>query len=494
MSFKAVSLTLVLTLALITGFAFEGTRGLYESSEGRYAECAREMVETGNFVEPQVGYRPHFTKPPLTYWAIAGGLELLGNNEWGARLYNAIAFVLTVFVVTALGSILWDKTCGLIAGLIYASSPFPVIGAYFVTTDTLLTLWVATAVLCYLKAYKETPGKLQRGWIWGMWLFFGMAVLTKGPAGLIFLVPVLVWHILQKKPAKIILSPTGILLFLAVGFSWYITLCLRRPGTFAFLLNEQFTGRFTGNLRGHEAPNSQWYKAFLMYLPALTVGAGPWLYFLVNDIKMSRVLDILKFRHYRDANRNECFLLLLLIPAVIFFIAKSKLIFYVLPFYTFVALVAARRIQQRGIENRTIGDTIRLALITGLLLVAAKGIFAYMPSGSDMRPVGALCCEVQKTNTRFVVFDEPKFFGLQFYLRGNLKHIFSPGRDDEGNSDGSMEDMIRDIQQSHGSQCWAVVANQKHFRILESRLKEAGLPYKTRATKYWTLCLTGPME
>ncbi|MBM4103726.1 MAG: glycosyltransferase family 39 protein [Planctomycetes bacterium] len=489
MSLKTVSLTFVLTLALITGFAFEGTRGLYESSEGRYAECAREMVETGNYVEPQVGYRPHLTKPPLTYWAIAGGLELLRDNEWGARLYNAIAFVLTVFVATAIGSILWDKTCGLIAGLIYASSPFPVIGAYFVTTDTLLTLWVATAVLCYLKACKEMPGNLQRIWIWGMWLFFGIAVLTKGSAGLVFLFPVLVWHILQKKPAKIILSPIGILLFLAVGFSWYITLCLRRSGTFAFLLNEQFTGRFTGNLRGHEAPNSEWYKAFLMYLPALTVGAGPWLYFLVRDLRMSRILDILKFRHYRDANRIENLLLLLLMPAVLFFIAKSKLIFYVLPFYTVISLVTARRIRQ---SNYKISPIVRMALISGLILIAVKGVLAYLPIRSDMKPVCAICREVQTPATRFVAFDEPKLFGLQFYLHGNLKHVFSPGKDDEHNGDESLEEMIRDIQQSHGPQSWAIIANQKHFQILESRLKEAGLPYKTRATKYWILCLTGP--
>ena len=131
----------MLALALLVGFSFQGSRGLYETSEGRYAEAAREMLETKNWVEPTVGYRPHWTKPPLTYWAIAGGIKLLGANEWGVRLYNAIAFVLTVLAVTSLGTTLWDRPTGLAAGLIFASSPFPVIGAYTATTDTLLTLW-----------------------------------------------------------------------------------------------------------------------------------------------------------------------------------------------------------------------------------------------------------------------------------------------------------------------------------------------------------------
>ena len=73
----------MLALALLVGFSFQGSRGLYETTEGRYVEVAREMVETGNWIEPTLGYRPHWAKPPLTYWAIAGGIKLLGVNEWG---------------------------------------------------------------------------------------------------------------------------------------------------------------------------------------------------------------------------------------------------------------------------------------------------------------------------------------------------------------------------------------------------------------------------
>ena len=126
-------------LALFVAFSFQGSRGLYETTEGRYAECSREMLERDNYLEPTLGYRPHFTKPPLTYWAIAGGMRLLGPNEWGVRLYNAIAFFLTVLAIAWIGATLWGKPTGIMAGLIYASSPFPVFGAYAVSTDTLLT-------------------------------------------------------------------------------------------------------------------------------------------------------------------------------------------------------------------------------------------------------------------------------------------------------------------------------------------------------------------
>ena len=67
-------------LALFVAFSFQGTRGIYETTEGRYAECAREMVETGNYLAPTLSYRPHWSKPPLAYWIIAG--ERIFARSW----------------------------------------------------------------------------------------------------------------------------------------------------------------------------------------------------------------------------------------------------------------------------------------------------------------------------------------------------------------------------------------------------------------------------
>ena len=60
------------------------------------------MGERGAYLEPTINYRPHWTKPPMTYWAILAGMEILGKNEWGVRLGNAVAFCLTVALVVGL--------------------------------------------------------------------------------------------------------------------------------------------------------------------------------------------------------------------------------------------------------------------------------------------------------------------------------------------------------------------------------------------------------
>jgi 4-amino-4-deoxy-L-arabinose transferase len=99
--------TLLLTILAVLALGFLGTRGLWEPDEGRYVEVAREMLLSGNYLIPTLNQVPHFTKPPLTYWAIAAGLRVAGWNEWGARLYLALAFVATAWVTAWLGERVW---------------------------------------------------------------------------------------------------------------------------------------------------------------------------------------------------------------------------------------------------------------------------------------------------------------------------------------------------------------------------------------------------
>ena len=57
-----------------------------EPDEGRYSVIASEMIETSNWLVPQLWYVPHLDKPPLTYWAVAASMKLFGRNEWAVRL------------------------------------------------------------------------------------------------------------------------------------------------------------------------------------------------------------------------------------------------------------------------------------------------------------------------------------------------------------------------------------------------------------------------
>ena len=94
----------LVALLVLLAFAFQGTRGIWEPDEGRYTAAGLNMLETGDWLVPTIDREhAHLTKPPVTYWAIATGIGLLGRNEWGARLPGALAFVGTGLLVFGLG-------------------------------------------------------------------------------------------------------------------------------------------------------------------------------------------------------------------------------------------------------------------------------------------------------------------------------------------------------------------------------------------------------
>ena len=82
---------LLLVVSLFTFFLLLGHRSLNEPDEGRYSVIASEMIETSNWLVPQLWYVPHLDKPPLTYWAVAASMKLFGRNEWAVRLPVALA-------------------------------------------------------------------------------------------------------------------------------------------------------------------------------------------------------------------------------------------------------------------------------------------------------------------------------------------------------------------------------------------------------------------
>lgn len=90
---------LVALALLVFALAFQGSRALYSPDEGRYTAVALEMLRSGDWVHPHLHPEvPHYTKPPLTYWALATSLDVFGTNTWAARLPYALAFVAAVLM------------------------------------------------------------------------------------------------------------------------------------------------------------------------------------------------------------------------------------------------------------------------------------------------------------------------------------------------------------------------------------------------------------
>jgi len=482
-NFQEWSWRVMLVLALLVGFSFQGSRGLYETTEGRYVEVAREMLETGNWMEPTLGYRPHWTKPPLTYWAIASGIKLLGANEWGARLYNAVAFVLTVVAVACLGTTLWDRTTGLVAGLIYASSPFPALGAYAVTTDGLLTLWETLAVLCYIRAWKHPPSPQQRTWVLVMWICFGLGFLTKAHAVFPILFFIFVWQIYQIRKVKLA-NPLGIMLFLLIGFSWFVMVGLRHPGFLSYYLMQEVVARVVTDTFYRHA---EWYAPFTRYMFPLGVGAGPWLYFGATTVHREGLYNPKRlWDHLRRGGETSLLLSWLFWPLVLFSLARSRLELYVLPLYVPIALAMARALCKNDDIARHVRMVTRIALATGCVLVVAKGLATYIPNKRDMKALYEMCRAMDGRETRFLAFEEPQLFGLQFYLHGHLRRVSISGKAEW--ADQSLEESFGEMRRSRSPGSYVFISRRHKAPILHQTLERQGLRCKGLEGRYWVLC------
>jgi 4-amino-4-deoxy-L-arabinose transferase len=418
-----------LVLALVTiavACAFQGSRGLYETTEGRYAEVAREMVSSGDWVTPRLDGEAHWTKPPLTYWAIAAGLSLFGKNAWGARAFNIIAFAGVVLATCGIGGRLWGRETGYLAALIAAVSPFMVVGMNSVSTDMLLALWETAAVYFFLSA----RGARGSGGAWrvnAMWALFGLAFLTKGPPGLLPLLSIAVFAFVERRRGHTMprLSRVeGIAAFLVIGFGWYALVVLRDHALAGYFLGVEVWGRVA---TGVHHRNPQWYKPLVIYLPPLLLGLGLWLFdaFVLAPRARRAWAQRGGWRWLASSSPWLFVVLWIALPLAVLSISHSRLPLYVLPFMPAVALGVARVvIVLRGGES-ALRRGLRLAVAGAVLCIALKGVASVVPSAKNMAQLYHAIAADERA--RVVTVDLDEMYGLDFYLGGTLDRVRAAG-------------------------------------------------------------------
>ncbi len=476
-------------IALTTAFAFYGSRGIYETSEGRYCESGREMAETGNYMAPTLNYQHHWTKPPMTYWAIATGITLLGPNERGARLVHTLAFFLTILLVARLGGELFDPRTGLLAGLIYATSPFPIMGASIVTTDNLLALFEIAGVYAYHHALRAGTAGRQKYWMPCMWLCLGAAFLTKGPPALLPLLPIMLWHRRQPATRPALFPITGLAGFALVGLSWFIMAIHQHPGLLKYYVGTEIVDRIASD----NVHNYQWYKPLTIYLPMLAFGSMFWSFFIWREF-MTRRRHRLQTLWATLAQRHDGagFLgLWLAAPLLVLCLSRSRLEFYALPFFAPVAIATARIMTANNPAAWPLWRN--LAIASAIVLTLLRVGMAYTPDAdagllyrlhyNDMRPLAGLCREHSDTQT-LVATDQSRLFGLQFYLGEKLTRVSFSGK--EPHVDSKFRDFWMQLAATPRPNVLFITETKRMDRTAHM-LKRFQIPYTRHSRNRWTV-------
>jgi 4-amino-4-deoxy-L-arabinose transferase-like glycosyltransferase len=243
-----------------------------KGEEGRRILPAIRMLETGNYIVPQVGSNPYFRKPPLINWLIAGSFKIFGvRNEWTARLPSAIAVlaVAIAFVTVARASL--GARGSMIAALIWMTNIGTIEKGRLIEIEGLYVSLCGLAIILWLSFWhqKKSP--------WLIWIpssvFLGIALLAKGPTHLVFFYGIVLAVLWQTKQWRLLVHPAhfiAIALILAIPAAWAIPFIQRTTTEVAV---DKWSAQLGGRLRGIDFQFFSWIqnipRSLMYFLPWL---------------------------------------------------------------------------------------------------------------------------------------------------------------------------------------------------------------------------------
>ncbi len=341
-----------------------GAIGLVDETEPLFAEAARQMTVTGDWLTPYFNGETRFDKPPLIYWLMAIAYQTVGVNEFAVRLPSALAAIALMglgfytlgrfgFSVPAkaqgadVNAYLPEETSHQLrlaafigAGAIALNLQTIVWGRIGVS-DMLLTGCIGTALLAFFCGYAQpnAPRK-QRAWYLSFYGLSALAVLAKGPVGIILPGLIIATFVAYTGQIRVVaremqLIP-GSILFLGITLPWYILIVQHHGQSYiANFFGYHNIERFTRVVNNHSAP---WYFYFLVVL----IGFIPWSIHLPVAIARTRFWRRAEWQRQPRAGQLGLFAVVWVVVVFVFFTASvTKLPSYTIPLLPASALLVA---------------------------------------------------------------------------------------------------------------------------------------------------------
>ncbi len=181
---KTLNYFLIILVGCLLFLPGLGNVHLFDWDEINFAEAAREMLITGNFQYVTINFQPFYEKPPLFFWVQALSMKLWGINEFAARFPNAITGIISLLVIFHTGRQLKDEKLGWYWVLAWMASFLPHLYFKSGIIDPLFNLFMFLSAIHYFRFIEYYPEKKYQRLILGG-LFGGLAVMTKGPVGIL---------------------------------------------------------------------------------------------------------------------------------------------------------------------------------------------------------------------------------------------------------------------------------------------------------------------
>ena len=246
------------------------------------------MLQTGNYLVPQVGGETYFRKPPLVNWLVAGSFKIFGRqNEWTARLPSAICVLLVAIAfVTIARSSLGDRG-STIAALMWLINAGIIEKGRLIEIEALYVSLCALAMILWLSFWRQQKSP------WLVWtipfVFLGLGWLAKGPLHLVFFYGVVIAVVWKERRWRTLFHPAhlvGIALMIGIFAAWAIPF-LKTAGHVT--ATTKWSQQFTGRLRGTDFEFGRW----IFNIPHGVLYLLPWIIFL----------PLVRFKNFAENDR-----------------------------------------------------------------------------------------------------------------------------------------------------------------------------------------------
>jgi 4-amino-4-deoxy-L-arabinose transferase-like glycosyltransferase len=309
--------------ALLLFVPFLGAVHLFDWDEINFAECAREMLITGDYFSVKINFQPFWEKPPLFIWIQALSMNIFGVNEFAARLPNAIAGCFTLVVFFNIGRKLIDEKFGIMWALVYAGSFLP--HFYFKSgiIDPWFNLFIFSGIYYFIlfsnNNLESAPNSKNTRLLLLSAMFIGLGVLTKGPVAiLVFSLSFGVYWIIKR--FKSIISFQQILIYAAtvifIGGSWFLILALTGNNA---IIKEFFVYQvrlFNTQDAGHGGP-------FFYHWIVLLIGCFPLSLFALRSFNPFQEANTPYQKHFK-----LWMMIMFWVVLILFSIVKTKIVHY----------------------------------------------------------------------------------------------------------------------------------------------------------------------
>lgn len=400
-----------------------------DTSEARYADIGRRMLELDDWITPWFDDGvPFWGKPPLYTWMTAAGMGVFGIDGFGARVPHFLAGVFVALVV-------WDwqrrergpAQAQLAVALLWAAALF-YLCAGAVLTDMALLAGLVLAMRGFWRGLHAPAGEARReGWL----LFVGLAIglLAKGPIALVMAgVPIAVWLLATRGLARAwrdLPWLRGTLLMLAIAAPWYLLAERKTPGFLDYFLIGEHWRRFTvPGWEGDRYGNAHLEPRGMIWVFLLKASL-PWtlLLPLLAWGRRAHLLPQPAPHPTAPPTRESLYLWAWALWPCLFFTASRNILWtYVLPGLPALAILGAAWLARDGRHLRS-----QRIVALGLLVTAALFVGATTKRAADGEVKSAhaviAAFEARRQAGDELLFVGANQFSVAFYGRGRYEPL-----------------------------------------------------------------------